>query len=62
MDEVDADIIQLSFEMRELIEHPLKLAPIVALLPVPDEFPKIVKIGAGVPPRSFNLVGPPSIF
>ena len=61
MDEVNADTIHGGLEMSELVQSRPLFAPIVVVLPVGDELPEVVQIGAGIPFRAFDLIRPSCI-
>jgi hypothetical protein len=61
VDEVDADVVDVGLEVRELVERLLLLSPVVTFPPIREQFPEVVDVGACVPPRAFDLVRPPGI-
>jgi hypothetical protein len=62
VNEMDANIIHLGFEMGELIAGRFMLAPVVGVVPIGDEFFQITEIGAWFPIYVPHLIGPPRVF
>jgi len=61
VNEVDADIVHSGFEMRELVERPFVLSPVVTVLPVIEQVLKVFDIGTCIPSGAFNLIRPPGV-
>jgi hypothetical protein len=59
VNEMDADIIHLGFELSELVQSCFVLPPIVTVLPIADEFPEVTEIGAPIPIGVLRLIRPP---
>ena len=62
VNKVDADAVNFSFEMRESIERGFLLPPVVSVLPIVDEFLKVIETGACIPICSLQLIRPPRVF
>jgi hypothetical protein len=62
VNEVDANVIHLGFEMNKLIEFRFLLSPVVGVVPIIAEFPKVLEIGACIPTGTLDFMRSPCIF
>jgi hypothetical protein len=50
VNEMEADIVHLGSEMSESVKGGFVLPPVVGVMPVADQFPEVIAIGAHGPP------------
>ena len=59
VDEVDAEPVDLGAELRQRVQTPLLLPPVVAVAPVGGQLPHVREIRPHRPARAVDLVRPP---
>ena len=59
VDEVDAEPVDLGAELRQRVQTPLLLPPVVAVAPVRGQLLHVGQIRPHRPARAVDLIGPP---
>ena len=62
VNEMQADSVHLSSKMSESVKDSFLLPPVVGVMPVADEFPKVIGIGAQGPIWCAWMVREPCVF
>ena len=61
VNEMDRADIEVCSIVSEFIESSLLLRPVIAVFPIGNEFPEVMKVGTGIPARTFYRTQPPSV-
>ncbi len=62
VNEMQADIVHVGSEMSESVEISFVLPPVVGVMPVADEFPEVIDIGAQGPIFALRQIRKPCVF
>ena len=62
VDEVNANVVHLGFEVSKPIEIGFVLTPVIGIEPVGNQFLQVAEIGTGVPTAVLYLIGPAGVF
>jgi len=62
VDEMQADTFHIGSEMSESVEGSFVLPPVVGVMPVADEFPQVIDVGAQGPLFALCMIRKPCVF